>query len=386
MRCGATASWPAPRVVVSLQTYFPQARTFRAIQIICRGSAPHGRRLEVVTLFAHEVGPLSVFVSPCIYRQTRTSPRPSTFTMAKGGEKKINRAQDVITREYTIHLRKLLHGIGYKKRAPRAVKEVKEFAKKMMKTEDVRVDTKLNKFLWSQGIKSVPGRVRVRLSRKRNDDEEATEKLYTLCTHVAVRQRSLNPSAGLSQPPARHPVSRSLPHAVPRGPPPPPPPLPAAFPLPALYLRGPALCAITPNGICDGATSGPTRHLRGGGWCCTACVVLLVALSPPTGYVMEQRVDPRGWKHPPTSWVSYPGPSLPLPTLSRSFASAGRAAPVQGSADDQRRRVETFSAVRLDHPQRRRHLAVIWGCGKCCRSSCLRAQRRQCLHHPQRDS
>lgn len=54
--------------------------------------------------------------------------------------------------------------------------------------QDVRVDTKLNKFLWSQGIKGVPGRVRVRLSRKRNDDEEATEKLYTLCTHVAVER------------------------------------------------------------------------------------------------------------------------------------------------------------------------------------------------------
>ena len=38
--------------------------------------------------------------------------------------------------------------------------------------QDVRVDTKLNKFLWSQGIKSVPGRVRVRFARKRNDDEE----------------------------------------------------------------------------------------------------------------------------------------------------------------------------------------------------------------------
>ncbi len=118
--------------------------------------------------------------------------------MAKGsGEKKINRAQDVITREYTIHLRKLLHGIGYKKRAPRAVKEVKAFAKKMMKTEDVRVDTKLNKFLWSQGIKAVPGRVRVRLSRKRNDDEEATEKLYTLCTHVPVRRTPLIHCAGI---------------------------------------------------------------------------------------------------------------------------------------------------------------------------------------------
>merc|ERR1711965_1200348 len=107
--------------------------------------------------------------------------------MAKGA-KKISHAQDVITREYTIHLRKLLHGVGFKKRAPRAVKEVKAFAKKMMGTDDVRVDTKLNKFLWSRGIKGVPGRVRVRLARKRNDDEEAAEKLYTLCMHVPVER------------------------------------------------------------------------------------------------------------------------------------------------------------------------------------------------------
>merc|ERR1712054_368569 len=107
--------------------------------------------------------------------------------MAKGG-KKIAAAQDVVTREYTIHLAKRLHGVGFKKRAPRAVKEVKAFAKKMMGTDDVRVDTKLNKYLWSQGVKSVPGRVRVRLARKRNDDEEATEALYTLCTHVPVER------------------------------------------------------------------------------------------------------------------------------------------------------------------------------------------------------
>merc|ERR1719284_2345914 len=110
--------------------------------------------------------------------------------MAKGEkkEKKVKAVADVVTREYTVHLRKLLHGVGFKKRAPRAVKEVKAFAKKMMGTDDVRVDTKLNKFLWSQGIKAVPGRVRVRLARKRNDDEEATDKLYTLCTHVPVEQ------------------------------------------------------------------------------------------------------------------------------------------------------------------------------------------------------
>ena len=55
--------------------------------------------------------------------------------MAKGGKQNIKHAEEVVTREYTIHLRKLLHGVGFKKRAPRAVKEVKEFAKKMMGTE-----------------------------------------------------------------------------------------------------------------------------------------------------------------------------------------------------------------------------------------------------------
>ena len=56
----------------------------------------------------------------------------------------------------------------------------------------MRVDTKLNKFLWSQGIKAVPGRVRVRLARKRNDDEEAAEKLYTLC--MVRARRGVDPS------------------------------------------------------------------------------------------------------------------------------------------------------------------------------------------------
>ena len=36
-------------------------------------------------------------------------------------------------------------------------------------------DTKLNKFLWSNGVRNVPRRVRVRLSRKRNEDEDAKD-------------------------------------------------------------------------------------------------------------------------------------------------------------------------------------------------------------------
>lgn len=75
---------------------------------------------------------------------------------------------------------------GFKKRAPRAIKEVKKFAEKQMGTPDVRIDTRLNKFLWSKGVRNVPFRVRVRLSRRRNDDEDSPHKLYTLVTHVPV--------------------------------------------------------------------------------------------------------------------------------------------------------------------------------------------------------
>ena len=42
---------------------------------------------------------------------------------------------------------------GFKKRAPRAMKEIKKFAEKMMGTPDVRLDTRLNKHMWSKGIR-----------------------------------------------------------------------------------------------------------------------------------------------------------------------------------------------------------------------------------------
>lgn len=77
-----------------------------------------------------------------------------------------------------------------------------------MKTPDVRIDTKLNKQVWARGIRfvrclnsqhvtcillrtvyfsrNVPVRIRVRLSRKRNEDEDSTNKFYTLVTFVPV--------------------------------------------------------------------------------------------------------------------------------------------------------------------------------------------------------
>ncbi len=77
-----------------------------------------------------------------------------------------------------------------------------------MGTHDVRIDPKLNKAVWSKGVRyvhermlqhaglfscvlfcvlccsNVPNRIRVRVERKRNEDEDATNKLYSLVTYV----------------------------------------------------------------------------------------------------------------------------------------------------------------------------------------------------------
>ncbi|KAK3001949.1 hypothetical protein RJ639_020243 [Escallonia herrerae] len=127
------------------------------------------------------------------------------------------RKEEVVTREYTINLHKRLHGWWYvklaasvnesvggsgprflstplrtfKKKAPKAIKEIRKFAQKVMGTTDIRVDVKLNKQIWSRGIRSVPRRVRVRIARKRNDDEDAKEELYSLVTVAEIPAEGL---------------------------------------------------------------------------------------------------------------------------------------------------------------------------------------------------
>jgi len=82
-------------------------------------------------------------------------------------------SETAITREYTINLnRRILH-IAHKKRAPRALKEIKKFAMKVMKTKTVKVDVAVNKLVWSRGIRAVPNKIRVRIARKHATDEDS---------------------------------------------------------------------------------------------------------------------------------------------------------------------------------------------------------------------
>lgn len=76
----------------------------------------------------------------------------------------------------------------FKKKAPKAIKVIKQFAESVMKTKDVRIDTKLNKAVWAKGIRNVPRRLRVRISRKRNDDEDAKEELFSYVTAAEVTE------------------------------------------------------------------------------------------------------------------------------------------------------------------------------------------------------
>lgn len=79
-----------------------------------------------------------------------------------------------------------MFGATFKDRAPRAVKAIRAFTTKAMGTSDVRLDPQLNKELWKRGVKGVPHRIRVRISRKRNDEEGAKEKLFSYVQAINV--------------------------------------------------------------------------------------------------------------------------------------------------------------------------------------------------------
>lgn len=107
---------------------------------------------------------------------TRRSQRPES-----------GRKEDTVAYDATIHLSKMLQGKTFARRAPAAVKKIKAFAGKMMKTKDNRIDGSLNTYIWSQGVKGVPTRVRVRIQRKvaeARDGQDKRKRLYTVISHV----------------------------------------------------------------------------------------------------------------------------------------------------------------------------------------------------------
>lgn len=97
---------------------------------------------------------------------------------AKG--KKVAKDLEAKTLKTTLNLHRRLYKVTFKRKAPTAIKQIKDAARKALYTEDVRVDPALNQHLWRNGIRNLDRRINVVFERKKNEDEEAKHKFYTL--------------------------------------------------------------------------------------------------------------------------------------------------------------------------------------------------------------
>jgi large subunit ribosomal protein L31e len=77
-------------------------------------------------------------------------------------------------RIYVIPLRAATQKAKRKKRTPRAVKTVREFLKRHMKSENVKIGEDLNRKLWERGIERTLPRIRVKAVKQDDGSVEAS--------------------------------------------------------------------------------------------------------------------------------------------------------------------------------------------------------------------
>ncbi len=72
---------------------------------------------------------------------------------------------------YVVPLRKAKR-VPRRKRAPRAVRELRSFLQRHTKTDTIVIDKSLNERLWSRGVQKPLPRVRVKATKHVEDGEE----------------------------------------------------------------------------------------------------------------------------------------------------------------------------------------------------------------------
>ena len=70
-------------------------------------------------------------------------------------------------RVYTIPLRKA-YSVPVPIRTPRAIREIRRFIQRHMKTDEVKIDGKLNEYVWRWSIEKPPRRVRVKAAKDKD--------------------------------------------------------------------------------------------------------------------------------------------------------------------------------------------------------------------------
>ena len=74
----------------------------------------------------------------------------------------------VLEREYTIPLRDAWKA-PKKKRAEKAIRIIKNFAKRHMKAEEIKISEKVNEIIWSKGIEKPPRRIKVIMKKDKDN-------------------------------------------------------------------------------------------------------------------------------------------------------------------------------------------------------------------------
>ncbi len=75
-------------------------------------------------------------------------------------------------RIYVVPLRKAKKE-SRRRRAPKAIKELRSFIERHLKTESYIIDESVNHRIWERGIEKIPPRIRVKVTEEEVEEEEA---------------------------------------------------------------------------------------------------------------------------------------------------------------------------------------------------------------------
>jgi len=125
-------------------------------------------------------------------------------------------------RVYTINLGKVLLSPN-NQRAKRAINMIKEFTRRHMKTEEVKIEEDVSHLIWSRGIKHPPRKIRIKMTRtdegyvlisKFEGEEEQVEKKEESVEKV-VPTEIVEPSTDTEPEPTAKPEPKPEPTAKP---------------------------------------------------------------------------------------------------------------------------------------------------------------------------
>ena len=94
-------------------------------------------------------------------RSVRTNPKARQWRRT---DVEVGQLSQELERVYTVPLGKVLLSQS-QHRAVRAINMIREFARKHMKTQEIKIDEEVAHLIWSRGVRSPPRKIRVRMTK-----------------------------------------------------------------------------------------------------------------------------------------------------------------------------------------------------------------------------